>query len=289
MKIWSALYLSLLFCLTFNQTAQSAEMKIMTYNTMCKMCDLKKEYGTFDERIQAIADTILRHDPDLVGLQEIQSSRHIKRLEKLLDEKYFSFYKRHTLYPATDAIVLVKKERFDVLEESGVWLGPKSPKFNFGWKFRTPRRLHWAVVKDRQNQKTFIFSVSHFDNSQDNSGPSAKQVQEYFAEAKLPVIFAADTNITPDRQSFSWLLGDNMDDTFNLALTHEVFSNSNYSEDNLCATGLTPWPKCRIDHLLVSKNTSWIIENWGVDVYRYTGNATFSSDHRAVIATLRDK
>ncbi len=289
MKIWSTLCFSFICSITIFQTAQSAEMKIMTYNTMCKICDLKKNYGTFDERIHAIADTILRHDPDLVGLQEIQSSRHIKKVEKLLNDRYFPFFKRHTLYPATDAIVLVKKDRFDVLEEDGIWLGPKSPKFNFGWKFRTPRRLHWATVKDKQNQKVFIFAVSHFDNAQDNSGPSAKQVQQYFAQAKFPVIFAADTNITPVRQSFSWLLGDTMEDTFDTSLSHEVFSNSNYSEDELCATGLTPWPKCRIDHLLVSKNATWTTQSWAVDVYRYTSNETFNSDHRAVLAVLQDK
>ena len=47
-----------------------APLKLMNFNTMCVFCGDKEEYGTFEQRMAAVADTINRHDPDILSLQD---------------------------------------------------------------------------------------------------------------------------------------------------------------------------------------------------------------------------
>jgi endonuclease/exonuclease/phosphatase family metal-dependent hydrolase len=278
------------FLFLFSTTIKAAELTVMSYNTMCKICDQKHKYGTFDERMESIADTVKRNVPDLLGTQEFQSAKHVKQLEKLLNFEYVAIYKKHTIYPATDSVIFVKKSRFEILSEEGVWLGPKAPHFNFGWKFRTPRRFHWVHLRDKYNNKEFIYANTHFDSNSVNSLNGSIYVQTFLENAKLPIIFSGDTNLTPDREGYEHLIGNTMLDTFESAEAFVVNSNTqDYTTQDFCSDGMSAkWPDCRIDHLLISKNSPWRVKTWAVDIFKYLKGKTNTSDHRAVLTKLID-
>ncbi len=266
-----------------------ANFRVMSFNTMCKICDIKKNYGPFKERMDAVIDTINRYNPDLISLQELQSIKHTTELLGGLHGQYKAFYKTHNLlWPATDTVVVVNTEKFDVLASNGVWLGPRSPKFSLGWKKRIPRRFTWVTLREKISGREFIFAGSHFDSGS-NRVESAMFADDFFKKQTLPLIFAADSNIIPSETSYNTLT-DTMDDAFLESESFNLLSNS--SEGKLldaCPEGGEGWPQCRIDHILYSKNSPWKTKSFNVDIYRYYKNEKFASDHRAVFIDLVDQ
>lgn len=261
-------------------------VKVMTFNVMCDFCGTSAENSRFREKLAGVADTIRRHNPDLVSIQEIWSGSDILELEKLLGDEYSSLYASNALFGYADPTLLVKKARFKVIERDGMWLGPRAPDFSFGWATTFPRRLEWAVLEDLSDRLQFIFSGTHFDNRSINKDPSVDLVIEKFKQFKLPLIFAADTNLKPSYPAYAkFRLA--LRDTFLEVGTHDYFSNTPVANSDACNLKKAPsFPECRVDHVLLSQDGPWKVVKWGVDTHRYFGKKDFLSDHRAVIVEL---
>ena len=45
-------------------------LNVMTFNVLCSVCN-PSEYDPWDERLSYFADIFQRHDPDLIGVQEL--------------------------------------------------------------------------------------------------------------------------------------------------------------------------------------------------------------------------
>lgn len=263
-----------------------APLKIMNFNTMCVFCGDKEEYGTFEQRMTAVADTINRHDPDVLSLQEFTRKAEVRSLLKNLKSKYDAVYYQGIGISFVDPVLLVKKERFEVTDEDSFWLGP-NPKLPLGWKAAFPRRLQWVEVLDKVSGEKFVLVGTHFDNSSANKDPSAKLMNEYFKNSKLPVIFAGDTNLKPHDQGYNILLGDVFIDTFPGVEAVKYVANGPYTVNDGCNLSKDPlFPRCRVEHVLLSKNAPWTVRSWSIDVFRYHGKTGFVSDHRAVIVEL---
>jgi endonuclease/exonuclease/phosphatase family metal-dependent hydrolase len=274
--------LLLLFFLLLSGQAQ-ASLKVMNFNTMCDLCGDKKKYGPFKERLNSMADTINRHDPDLVSLQEFSNLRQVKKVVSQLKTKYSMIYHDGKITNFTDPVFLIRKDRFKILSIDGFWLGP-NPRLPKSWKLSIPRRLQWVKLMDLQSQKEFILMGSHFDNNSANKVPSAKLVNQLIKDQKLPVLFAADTNIKTSHQGYSMLLGQELIDTFPGTEDVIFHANSGYDVHDACNKSKSPtFPDCRIDHVLTTPDFPMKAKSWAVDVYKYQGSLGFVSDHRAVI------
>ena len=274
-----------LLCLLLLPALASAKapLKLMNFNTMCVFCGDKEEYGTFDQRMAALVDTIDRHDPDVLSLQEFTRKSEVKKLLKKLKSQYEAIYHNGIGVDFVDPVLLVKKSRFEVVSEDSFWLGP-NPKFPLGWKPAFPRRLQWAEIYDKARDERFILAGSHFDNSSVNKEPSAKLTYETFKNSKLPVIFAGDTNLKPEHTGYTNLLGDFFVDTFPGLEGVTYVANGPYTTNDGCNLSKDPlFPQCRVEHVLISKNAPWIVKAWSLDVFKYHGKTGFVSDHRAVI------
>lgn len=279
---------SLLVSSTFAHAAESSRtLKVMSFNTMCDICKGRRAYGKFRKRLDQIADTINRHDPDLISLQEIRTRNQIGRVMKRLEEKYTAVFARGFPLSYADPVLLIRKSRFKLRSQKGGWLGPNFPHFSFGWGLKTPRRIHSATIEDRETGEKLIFVGSHFDNSFKNKERSAKLLADWLSHSKIPVVFAADTNIKPDSVGYQTLV-DSFRDTFQETVTEpRYYSNGPVQNSDGCnlSKGKT-FPECRVDHVLLSKDAPWIVKSWGLDTYRYQARQAFSSDHRALIVEL---
>lgn len=272
------------------ELSKAINLKVMTFNTMCRSCDWKNKNGSYEFRAQAIADTIKRNSPDLIATQELESNTDVEMIENLLGYEYLTVYKKSSAFPTTDSVIFIKKGRFEVISENGIWLGPNAPYFSFGWKLSIPRRFQWVQLKDKISNHEFLFVGSHFDASGVNSQPSSEYAKTFFAEVKLPVIFAADTNLRPEKEGYANLITNKMQDSFKMSKTQKVIANAAYSKNELCPdNGGDEFPSCLIDHILVSKNSPWKVESWSVDLFRYYKGEKFVFDHRAVVIELNSK
>lgn len=283
-------YIIALFTFLLSANVLAAEtktqLKIMNFNTMCDLCGDKKKYGSFKQRLKSMADTINRHSPDLVSLQEFSNIRQVRKVVKQLNNEYFVLYADGKLANYTDPVLLISKKRFEVKENAGFWLGPKK-NCPLAWETAIPRRLHWARLLDKVRSEEFIFVGTHFDNNSANKVPSATVANNLFQAQTLPVIFAGDTNIKTFNDGYAQLLGNEMTDTFPGVGNVTFHANTPYDIHDACNKAKSPtFPECRIDHVLTSKNAPWTPVSWAVDVFRYHGSLGFVSDHRAVIVTL---
>jgi endonuclease/exonuclease/phosphatase family metal-dependent hydrolase len=271
----------------FSFAAQAASpLKVMTFNTMCDVCNGFRGFTRFNDRLDQIADTILRHDPDLIGLQEVRTRNQVRRIQNRLKGKYVAVFSKGFPLSYADPVQLVRKSRFKIGKKRGGWLGPKFPDFSFGWSTKIPRRMQSLELTDAHSGEGLLFVSAHFDNGFTNKGASAELLAKWAMEPGLPVIFAGDTNIKPNWSGYTTLTGA-FRDTFHEVESIDYVANQPYTNSDGCNLnkGKT-FPNCRVDHVLLSPSAPWRARSWGVDVYRYGKKRAFVSDHRAVIVEL---
>lgn len=263
--------------------ATSPALRVMTFNVMCDFCSKGNENGTFAERLIAVADTINRHNPDLISLQELRTGEQVELLRASLFEKYTPLYAEDYGISYADPTLLVRSARFKVLEKDGLWLGPEAPNFGFGWKTSFPRRIEYARLFDGTTESELIFVGAHFDNNPRNREPSAELLVKRFGESSITVIFAGDTNLRPDRGGYETLTK-GFRDTFADVIEHAYITNRPTVSTDGCNLDKGPiFPACRVDHVLVSRKSPWKTSRWSVDTFHYPSMKGFISDHRAIV------
>jgi endonuclease/exonuclease/phosphatase family metal-dependent hydrolase len=264
-------------------SAEPQNLRVMTFNVMCDFCGHNDEIGHLKKRLPGIADTINRHDPDLISVQELRTGRQVRRLQRKLKEKYIALYRRG-FFSFADPTLLVRKSRFKVIDHGGFWLGPNSPRFSFGWALAFPRRVEWARLEDLKTGERFTFAGTHFDNNGKNKTPSAKLVVDTFFPSNLPVVFAGDTNLGTTFEGYRTLTGA-FRDSYNEVADHPYIANGpTVNSDGCNLEKASVFPDCRIDHVLLSPSSPWRVKKWSVDVFKYARG--FVSDHRAIVVDL---
>lgn len=283
----------LLACLA---VINAAKVKIMSFNIDCRVCDLKHENGaSWDERVQNELDTIARHDPDIIGMQEPMFRLDVKQLTPK-GYKAIYFDKADWLpwgvYP--DATILYKEARFVQKDFNMFWLGPNS-SFPAGFdRLALPRLAVYSLFEDRLDKTQFYFGTTHFDHGDDLEGSnvdctaSAKELLEFTAPvaAKYPFLWTGDFNSqTNNNNAYSILTNTSaavhLEDSYFASPTHTIFSN------------LDPLPAYdyghSIDHIFYANNhdvASYVPQDWAVDMYVYGDKQQYASDHFAIVSTI---
>ena len=263
-------------------SSHAKEIKVMTFNTMCDFCK-GSDFFNYNERVQFFNKLIKKHSPDLISLQEVRSASQIRDILKDLDE-YSYFTNEGFFLSYADPTLIYKVEKFAVEEKGQIWLGPKEGHFTLGWKWALPRQLIWLQLKlDNFN---FIFSGSHFDNRVENLTGSASMVNQFLkSKNKIPLLFAADTNITEDMPEYKTLKGSLLENSFDLKESFTVLGE--YKNDReLCYTRKGKvFPYCRVDHIFKSKDLKWKVKDFKI-ITEKLPNGNFPSDHRPVLVTF---
>jgi endonuclease/exonuclease/phosphatase family metal-dependent hydrolase len=268
--------------LLLSVSAIGAEIKIMSFNTMCDFCT-GKAYESFSKRKSTIKKIIENHSADLISLQEVRSGSQVKEFFKDKNN-YELHFVENFLFSYADPALAVNKNRFEVISKGTHWLGPNNGSLSFGWKPALPRLAIWLKLKDKITQKEFIFSGSHFDNRVENLIGSAKYINKFTKDSKIPVIFAADTNSTPDFEGYQILKGNEFYNSYDLMKTKREIASTEHKDLCYYRKG-DSFPDCRVDHILLSKHINWKVTDWRIDTTTY-GDNKFPSDHRPVITTV---
>lgn len=244
--------------------AQDSNLKLLTFNIMCEFCH-KNDLDVFDNRKSKIKEIIKNTDADIIALQELTRESQV---EFLVDqEKYITIYYNNWLLAYPDAVLAIKKSRFDLLESKHHWLGPNNGEFSFGWKMALPRIFVKAKIKDKLTNKTFSVISSHFDNRIENLLGSAQKISELATIEDI--LFLADTNSTLEMESYK-ILTKNLND---LAINFKGEREYCYLKKGKF------FPECRVDHIL-----SNVKEMKAIDYKVITDkiNDRFPSDHRPI-------
>ena len=268
-----------------------ASLTVMTFNVLCFFCD-DVEYDPWEDRIGYFTDIFERHQPDLIGLQELLF--YEGELEPILAQNpaysaiYFSDETQDLFKEYADATILYRTERFEEVEKGFYWLSetPDEP-LSGGWAdSNLPRLVAWAHLRQLSDSTDLYFASTHFDNNPPNQEMSAPLFVERTAEwaLQMPAIVVGDFNAKPDSPAYQTLvtphpeLGIQLLNTFDLAPEWAVAANQEPPP---------PYdPAHRIDHIFVAGDLPWQTTNWIVDMHVYGPESRYPSDHFAVVSTF---
>jgi endonuclease/exonuclease/phosphatase family metal-dependent hydrolase len=260
-------------------------MVVMTFNVLCSFCD--DTYDPWEDRVGYISDTIARHDPDLVGLQELFTAEEVQQLLDL-NPGYDALYYSDDTSDYADATIWWRSDRYELVDSGFYWLSP-APDLPFSVGFsqpQLPRLVAWAQLRELATQAEFLFVDTHFDNnspSQELSAPLLLERTEAQA-GTLPIVVVGDFNSRPDTTAYAILTGGvepggfALTNSFDLAAEWSVDSN----EDPVPAYD----PSIRIDHIFVAGG-EWTVPWWVVDTWVYGPSLLHTSDHFAMAAQLQ--
>jgi len=284
---------TLLQCGSGAENKISVEVRVMTYNVLCSFCN--DEYDPWEERLLAFKDIFERHDPDLIGLQELTFPEEVDQLLALKNGYAAVFFIGAEAGPLglveyPDATIFYRTSRFELLEQGFYWLSPTPDvawSSGFADELQFPRIVAWARFSDIASQRQFFFATTHFDNnspSQDLSAPLLLGRTEPF-DSRMPIIINGDFNSQPDDPAYKTLVegvggqGFHLPNAFDLAAESSIDTNKvpapDYDVDS------------RIDHLFVAGQAiEWACPEWTVDMHVYGQNQMYPSDHLAITSDL---
>lgn len=255
--------------------------RVMTFNIMCAGCK-PEGFEDWDDRVPHIGDTIRRHDPDLLGTQELFLGEEVALIEAELPG-YTSIW-----FPApgpddfdyADAAIFYRTAMFEEQEHGFYWLSP-TPDVPYSNGFATPqfpRLVVWARLRALAEDAEFVFATTHFDNnspSQELSAPLVVERTGALAD-QLPVILVGDFNSQPTDEAYT-ILTAAFADAFVLAADW-------HSDTNLDPPPAYD-PAQRIDHVFTA-GAPWQASAWVVDQWGYGDPLHYTSDHFAIAVEL---
>lgn len=262
--------------------------RVMTFNIMCAGCK-PDGFEDWDARVPYIGDTMRRHDPDLIGVQELFLAPEVAQIEAELQgytSIWFAAPDGMSLDYA-DATIFYRTGMFEEIEHGFYWLSP-APDTPYSTGFSVPqfaRMVTWARLRAVAEDFEFVFATTHFDNNSPSQELSAPLVLERTAAlgGELPVIMVGDYNSQTNDLAYAILTegvdesGPRFDDAFVLAGTWR-------SDTNLDpAPGYDP--SQRIDHVFVT-GAPWQAADWVVDQWGYGATLHACSDHFAIAVEL---
>lgn len=252
--------------------------RIMAFNIMCQSCGLPG-YEDWDLRIPHIGDTIRRHDPDLLGTQELFSGENVDQLAAEIPGYTSVWFKKPDpdSLDYADAAIWYRTGMFEEVEHGFYWLSPK-PDVPYSTGFSTPqfaRLVAWARLRSLADDGAeFVFATTHFDNNTPSQELSAPLVIERTASQaeRWPVILVGDFNSRPDSVAYATLAA-SFTNTFDIA--------GAWRSDTNLDPGPAYEPSQRIDHMFVA-GAPWLASDWTVDQWGYGPNLHATSDHWAL-------
>jgi endonuclease/exonuclease/phosphatase family metal-dependent hydrolase len=277
------------------KTSQPAPIKVMTFNVMCSFC-IDREHDPWQQRLDYFRDIVARHDPDLIGIQELSPPPISvgNEVDSILERApgwsaiYHVGGTTENDRPYPDATILYRTSRFTELEHGSYWLSP-TPDEPWSTGFASvqfPRIVIWARLMDRERDREIFFASTHFDNnapSQELSAPLVQERTRSFVDSG-PVIFVGDFNSRPHSTAYGILTTDAsrgfvFQNSFDLAPTHEIVTNQ--------ATPPFYDTSDRIDHIfLAGRGVTWKTLYWAADLTVYGPRDRYPSDHFPVVAEV---
>lgn len=182
-------------------------LKVMTFNIRCVSQSDKQDI--WFNRKEEVAALILRHDPDLLGMQEVTQPQMEFLQGALSDYEGFGVARDDGVKAGERCPVFFKRARFEKLREETFWLSetPEIPGSR-SWNAACRRIVTWAQFKDRSTGQVFFLFNTHFDHvSETARKESAKLILARIGTISegAPCMVTGDFNSGPESAAFTTL------------------------------------------------------------------------------------
>lgn len=282
----------LLICLSSQIPAQSLPFEVMTFNIRYPNPGDGPSY--WENRKERVAQTILYHEADIIGVQEAFRSQ-LDFLNEALNGEFEWFGVCRTdgsINPDPEnefSAIIYNKNKFERLDGGTFWLS-ETPEVigSVGWDAALPRIVTWAKFKNLADQREFFFFNTHFDHmgktARTNSAALLRKKISALASG-YPVVCTGDFNSNPDTEAYQVMT----DSKLPLLLKDAIHLSKvpHFGPQGSMTKGFTlpVLPNSRIDYVFVSEEFE--VEKHAILAESVEGRT--ASDHLAVLSRIRLK
>ena len=264
----------------------------MSFNVLCGLCD-RAHFDRFGERLPHLVDIIRRHDPDLLGLQEVAGAGELKEVLAAFP-RYRAVTYRFGSWVDADSALLYRKDLFEALDSGQMWLTPRPGlPFASAWApLSIPRYVNWVYLRRKSNGFRFLYLNTHFDNHRVNKEMSAdlfSTIVNLLAD-HVPMVISGDFNLDSRSRWFTRLVsgiaGATLcEDAAALASRRTIVGNDPAGGMPAGKEFYTD-PEHAIDHILLAGPGRKEVYQWQEDLSVYGPAHRRPSDHPSVFAAF---
>lgn len=255
-----------------NLAHQTNDLKIMSFNIRCGVCEEESDPNHWSKRKFLVAKLIKPQNLDIIAIQEADDIQ-TKDMAQIMNYSYYGIGSEKDGTGSRNAI-LWNPNRFDALETQTIWLNPTFKKFELGWDADWVRTLTMIEFKDKVSQKSFWVFNAHLDNAGKNARfESAKIILNLIkAKAPQPVILIGDFNDIIGSQTYA-------------LIAKSLNPISNFKPDDYTYNGFGKDIRkgYAIDHIF----TNFPAKSKEFNIINTTYDGLYPSDHFPIIARVR--
>lgn len=192
------LLLNALVCSSLS--AQS--VKVMTFNI--RYDNPGDGANCWDERKKDLADLVLDHDPDLLGVQEALLHQMEYLREELTGFTSIGVGRQDGRVKGEFSAIFYDSTRFTVLKQETFWLSANGDTASVGWDAALERICTYGLFMDRATGDSIYVFNTHFDHRGEIARErSAELILDRILtlpDRDIPVILMGDLNTKPDER-----------------------------------------------------------------------------------------
>ena len=278
-----------LFAMLLTAATALAQRVDNTLNTMTYNIRLNAESDGENQwkyRKDFAANLIKFYDVDVFGSQEVLHDQLEDLLQRLPGYDYVGVGRADGKTKGEYSPIIYRKDRLEVVKSGNFWLAEDiNAVGKKGWDADYERVATWAILKDKQTGKKFLFFNTHLDNTGKiarREGARLILKQTKLLSENLPIIVTGDFNALPSDEPIK-LLTDSSKPMY-LIHTRDVAPLRYGPEWTFHDFGRLPLEKREwLDYIFIKGNIK--VVKHGVLAEQL--NNLYPSDHCPVIATLK--
>ncbi|OGU74523.1 MAG: hypothetical protein A2V93_08400 [Ignavibacteria bacterium RBG_16_34_14] len=280
-----SLFILLLFALSPNTIFGDDEdlIRVMTYNIRVPV---DEGINSWDNRKELVVSIIKNYKADIIGLQEALKIQ-LDDLTKLLpDFAWVGVGRDDGAEGGEYSAILYNKKRFEVLEDSTIWLSETPEKPSIGWDAAYKRIVTWVKFTDKVTGKTFYHFNTHFDHKGEMAKlESADLLNDKVAEiaGKFPAVITGDLNFKLDSKGYKILTGGRRNYLFDAQKIAKVDSSGSNITFNDFGKSLEEGNK--VDYIFIKNDVEVLKHQIITDAF----DGRYPSDHMPVLAEMMIK
>jgi endonuclease/exonuclease/phosphatase family metal-dependent hydrolase len=291
-------------------TGETIPLKVMEYNVCAENTKQTFPDGTqptMDERISLVFDIINSHEPDVIGLTEV-NYLWVPRLEAEMTQeggKYAAYGRagQGSTYGSGKYsgqkwdlfnLILWNAEKYELIEKGSFW-GSKMPNRpnSCGWgngiNGDMGRAMNWVILKDRESGLEFFFMCAHLD-------AKVEEVRTFSAELIVnqakelsegrPVIMVGDWNANERKPAYEILAyGPYADARYRTKDLADMNIYNTYNKWGEYTDQYTTRPP--IDHCFISPENVFVESAHMDQAFIDEAKTMYASDHNATVFSFQ--
>ena len=275
-------FLYMLLFVSFSFAQKNEAIDAMSFNIRYDNPEDGKQ--NWHHRKENVVRMINFYDLDIIGMQEVLVAQLNYLKEHLNQYETVGVGREDGKDKGEFAPIFYRKERFEMLDSGTFWLSETPEKISKGWDAALERIATWAIFKDRNSEKKFMFMNTHFDHMGDiartESAKLLKQKANDMANG-LPLILTGDFNLVPESVAIKTLT--KLDGENTLVNTSSVATFTYGPDWTSCGFDNRPFEERKvIDYIFVKKVEK--VNKYAV--FSEMLNDIFLSDHCPVFAQI---